>query len=403
MSDSSVLLVEDSDSDALLIKVHLRSDTRFSVTHVDSLADACEALCNDNGINVVILDLNLPDSLGLETFSRLHERFPATPVVILSGHDDEEVAIEAVRLGAQDYVPKGSVDAPLLVRSLLYAMERNGRQLAERRNLMVDRELATARQIQQHLLPSQPPSIDGFDIAAVCQPAAACGGDFFDFIPIAKRVSDSSAESGTTPSGTDAGQAVAWEMLVADVSSHGFAPALIMVGTRRMLRTCVQIHEDIARCLSIANQAVNEDTLDSQFVTMFLCRLDPDCRTLTYSGAGHEAHILHASRDVTTLESSGLPLGLVPDFTYAMGGAVKLGPGDIVFLMTDGAVEAKSPNGEFFGQQRVLDLIHEHRELPAADIVGLLLKAITEFCEPASLMDDVTLLVMKVLDADDAA
>jgi DNA-binding NtrC family response regulator len=93
MFEYNVLLEEDSDSDALLIKVHLRSDTRFLVTHVETLAGACEALGNSSAFHVVILDLNLPDSMGLSTFGSLHDRFPEIPVVILSGQDDEEVAI----------------------------------------------------------------------------------------------------------------------------------------------------------------------------------------------------------------------------------------------------------------------------------------------------------------------
>lgn len=396
MLETRVLLVEDSETDALLIGLHLRGDARFTVTHVDTLSAAYDSLGNAPPTDVVVLDLNLPDSMGLETFSSLHQRFPNTPVVILSGQDDEEVAVDAVRKGAQDYVPKGSVDAPLLVRSLLYAIERNGRHLAERRNLLVDRELATARKIQQHLLPSHPPSIDGFDIAAICEPAEACGGDFFDFIRIERSVTSLPGEPDTPLPEDRADTTVAWDLLVADVSRHGFAPALIMVGARRVLRTCVQMHDDISECLTIANRAIVEDTLDSQFITMFLCRLDPVCRTLTYAGAGHAATVLHADGNTTDLQSSGLPLGLKADTEYEIGGTVALQSGDFVLLMTDGAFEAISPDQTFFGQQRIFDLIHQHRDQPTAKILDLLLQAIRSFCRPVPLKDDVTAVLIKV-------
>ncbi|MDA1054826.1 MAG: SpoIIE family protein phosphatase, partial [Planctomycetota bacterium] len=303
-------------------RAYLRSDGQFFVQVVRTLATACDRLHTGEHVDVVILDLNLSDSNGLETFTSLYRAFPDTPVVILSGQEDEELAVAAVREGAQDYVPKSKAGADTLARSLRYAIERNSRRLAERRNLLWELDLAKAREIQQHLLPKEPPRIDGFDIAGVCQPAEATGGDFFDFIPLA------------------GGK---WELLVADVSSHGFAPALIMVGARRMLRTCAQLHKDIAECLTIVNRAIVEDRLDSQFVTMFFARLDPACRTLTYTAAGHSAYLLNAHGNPTTLESSGLPLGLSPDSAYEIGGTVTLQPDDIVLLMTDGAYEDWHP------------------------------------------------------------
>ena len=375
MPESRVLLVEDSATDALLMGVYLRRDGRFRVARVETLAAACDVLYHGDGADVVVLDLNLPDSMGLETFTALHERFPDTPVVILSGQEDEESAVAAVRRGAQDYVPKAAVDAPLLVRSLRYAMERNAWQLAERRNILIERDLATARAIQQHMLPHEPPRIDGFDIASVYRPADATGGDFFDYIELA---------GGT------------WDVLVADVSSHGFAPSLIMVDTRRVLRTCARLHEDIGECLTIANQAVAEDTLPPQFVTLFYARFDPRAHTLRYATAGHQAWVLNASGGATALTTPGIPLGLMHAWTYEAAASVALEPGGIVLLMTDGAWEAAAPDGEQFTRQRIFDFIHQHRDQSAAEILGLVLEAITDFSRPTAPKDDVTLVLVKV-------
>ncbi len=119
-----VLLVEDNPADARLIQVMLRNASAdFAIQHAKRLSATLKCLCHKE-IDVILLDLRLPDSRGLGTFESVHERAPRVPIVVLSGLDDEDLAIEAVRLGAQDYLIKGQVDRPLLVRALRYAVER---------------------------------------------------------------------------------------------------------------------------------------------------------------------------------------------------------------------------------------------------------------------------------------
>jgi phosphoserine phosphatase RsbU/P len=120
-----VLLVEDNPGDA------------FSIDHVRKLSEAVERL-ERGGIDVVMSDLSLPDSQGMETFEKLHGAAPSVPVIVLSGLDDETLAEETVRRGGQDYLVKGRADTHLLVRSIRYALKRVAaeRELAEERNLL---------------------------------------------------------------------------------------------------------------------------------------------------------------------------------------------------------------------------------------------------------------------------
>jgi DNA-binding NtrC family response regulator len=120
-----VLLIEDDDDDALLIQKALAGAMKvpYVLRHVDGLSRGMECLAG-GGIDVVLLDLGLPDGRGLSTFSVLHKQSPDVPVIVLTGHDDEELAIEAVQKGAQDYLVKGRVDGGLLGRSIRYAIER---------------------------------------------------------------------------------------------------------------------------------------------------------------------------------------------------------------------------------------------------------------------------------------
>jgi DNA-binding NtrC family response regulator len=120
-----VLLIEDNDDDALLIRKSLAGAMRvpYELKQVDGLGRGMECLAGGN-VDVVLLDLGLPDGRGISTFSVLHKHSPDVPVIVLTGHDDEELAIEAVQKGAQDYLVKGKVDGGLLRRSIRYAIER---------------------------------------------------------------------------------------------------------------------------------------------------------------------------------------------------------------------------------------------------------------------------------------
>lgn len=121
-----ILLVEDSIGDARLIEVLLEEEAgaEFAVRHVDRLEAAKEALSAED-FDVVLLDLSLPDSHGLATVEGLRRHSNRVPIVILSGLDDEEVALKAVQAGAQDYLVKGRADGNLIKRAVLYAIERH--------------------------------------------------------------------------------------------------------------------------------------------------------------------------------------------------------------------------------------------------------------------------------------
>jgi DNA-binding response OmpR family regulator len=121
-----LLLVEDNPADARFARIALTGSARskFAITEAATLADALRTL-ESRGFDLVLLDLGLPDSRGLATFSLLHARFRRVPVVVLSALADETTMLDAVRLGAQDYLIKGAFDAALLVRVLRHALERH--------------------------------------------------------------------------------------------------------------------------------------------------------------------------------------------------------------------------------------------------------------------------------------
>ncbi|HEX3012976.1 MAG TPA: response regulator [Methanobacterium sp.] len=120
-----ILLIEDNKEDAVIIREMLKetSNISFELKHVDRLKAGFGSLFNDS-FDVLLLDLNLPDSWGFDTFIRTYDQAPELPIVIMSGFDDEDIAVKAVREGAQDYLIKGQIDGRLLARSISYAIER---------------------------------------------------------------------------------------------------------------------------------------------------------------------------------------------------------------------------------------------------------------------------------------
>jgi len=123
----NVLLIEDDASSAFLVQEVLKETPSavyaFHIEHVERLAAGLERIAR-GGIDMVLLDLGLPDSFGMETLRAVSAQYPRLPVVVLTGEDDDAVGIEAVKSGAQDYLIKGTVSGPLLVRSIAHAVER---------------------------------------------------------------------------------------------------------------------------------------------------------------------------------------------------------------------------------------------------------------------------------------
>jgi signal transduction histidine kinase/DNA-binding NarL/FixJ family response regulator len=141
----AVLLVEDNPGDARLIRTILRepSNDVFQVERVDRLSAGQERL-RAGGIDVVLLDLGLPDSSALDTFRSVHAAAPDVPVVVLSVVSDDALALEAVHEGAQDYLAKGQTDGEVLRRVLRHAIER-GRLLAREHAARAEAEAARQR------------------------------------------------------------------------------------------------------------------------------------------------------------------------------------------------------------------------------------------------------------------
>jgi serine phosphatase RsbU (regulator of sigma subunit) len=254
------------------------------------------------------------------------------------------------------------------------------RMKAEKGLIRKEAELGVAKKIQQGLVPKAAPALTGFDIAGASHCAVETGGDYFDFVSL-----------------FDSCQGIA----IADASGHGLGPALLVTETRAYLRAFALTSEDIGRIVGLVNRRLVDDVGESYFVTLFLARLDPNTRSLVYTSAGHPSgYILDSSGSVRgLLESTGLPLGVLPDADFPVSAEIALQPGDLVLLLTDGVMEARAPDETAFGFQRALDIVRVYRGDTAAQIVSNLYYAIRAFSQYAAQVDDISAVVIKVREA----
>jgi sigma-B regulation protein RsbU (phosphoserine phosphatase) len=369
-----IMLVEDSPTAAELANYWLVDGLRseFVLHRATDLSSALELL-RQRIVDLTILDLNLSDSQGLATFRAIHAQDRRVPIVVLSGDADETLAIEAVRLGAQDYVVKNNGVENPLARPVRFAWERVQRYRAEAALRENNQQLQIARSVQQYLFPDGPPTLPGYDIAYRCEPTDMIGGDYYDFVPL--------------PDGSVG-------LAIADVSGHGTAAALLMVEVRATLRALMGQGLNLGEIMRVTNDLLTPD-LDHNFVTAFFAILQPKARILRYGSAAHPALLIRADGTVHRLEAQTPPLGVHVGVSE-ISDEIKLSNGDLLVLYTDGLVERLNPENELFGLNRMVEVLKCHCHQSAEEIVECVLLAVRAFSGGVPQADDETLVIVKV-------
>jgi phosphoserine phosphatase RsbU/P len=250
------------------------------------------------------------------------------------------------------------------------------------------RDLEIAREIQQWLVPNEPPQVPGVDIAFATRPQNTVAGDYYD------------AFVRATPDA--ATKRPSLMIVVADVAGKSVPAALLMAtfqsGLRALAATPASL-EQIVTGLDLYARAHSQD--GRRFTTAFLAELDSETWTMRYVNAGHNDPMLRrASGQIERLSTGGPPFGL-PLFTdsevaYASG-SVQLQPGDLLFIFTDGVAEAVNEKGEEFGEARIIPAIASLPTGTAAAILNRVMGEVNAFVGFARQHDDITAFVLRVL------
>jgi serine phosphatase RsbU (regulator of sigma subunit)/HPt (histidine-containing phosphotransfer) domain-containing protein len=373
------LVIEDSECDYLLLRRQLqKGGYDVSSQRVQDAAALTTALTHEHW-DVVFSDHNMPTFNSTEALKIIKATQANLPFIIVSGSIGEDVAVAAMKAGAQDYLIKGHLArlVAAVERELQEAKDRQARHDAEFALLAQKEDLRIAREIQEHLFPAAAPILQGFDIAGATCPAEATGGDYYDFIHSPRE-----------------------EMFVVigDVSGHGLGPALLMADVRAYLRAFATDHTRIPDVLDHTNRLLRDDLGDDRFITMLFAGLNPSTCRLHFINAGHPpGYVLDRNGVVKTELTPCVPaLGLDPDVIFPEAVEVPLVPSDLIVFLTDGVIEAADPSGEEFGIARVLDLVRRERYKSASGIISILFDAVRDFTGASSLQDDLSAVIIKV-------
>jgi len=249
----------------------------------------------------------------------------------------------------------------------------NARLLEEERGKQkIEEELNVARQIQQSLYPRSLPSVGWFMARGSSVASLQVGGDYFDVL----NVNDD-----------------CWAVAVADVSGKGVSSALLACYLQGALSAVSHSAHTIEQTMELINRFLIERTEVEKYATVFYCTLRQDGR-LRYVNAGHCAPlVISPDGRIWPLETTGVPIGLVPGARFAAADTVLI-PGDRVVIYSDGVSEARGPEGEFYGVERLREVIAMNAAATWDTIHDAILDDVRAFTQDTPQADDITLVVL---------
>jgi phosphoserine phosphatase RsbU/P len=244
-------------------------------------------------------------------------------------------------------------------------------------------EQEIAKQTQARLFPQMPPPLKTLDCRGVCLQAREVGGDYYDFLDLGRE---------------------RLGLVIGDVSGKGTAAALLMANLQAHLRNLCATYwsrpytpfalDQPARFLQTVNRLFHENTANNAYATLFFAEYDDDTQQLRYANCGHpSALLLRNDSRVERLDATCTVLGLSTGWECAVGER-RLLPGDALALYTDGVTESFNDAGEEFGEQRLIEALRQHRELPPQALLASLAEEVRQF-SPHEQRDDITLVVAK--------
>ncbi|MAG58331.1 MAG: hypothetical protein CMJ83_18750 [Planctomycetes bacterium] len=243
------------------------------------------------------------------------------------------------------------------------------RAIAEGKLRNIDRELASAVDVQRRLIPQELPEVPGLELFSEYVPSRRVGGDAFDLILL--------------PNGR-------LLVMIADVAGKGYPAALTMAAVTSTLRALVAAGRSPQKIVPELNSVLCHSSVDGRFVTMFIAEIDPRSGALSFVNAGHNRPmIVNREGEVRELAAGGPVVGAVEGLSWKSG-KDRLAPRELLFTFTDGLTELRAPDGEQFGEERVADVLRRTTDDFAGAVVGAMLDAVDDYLDGGSVGDDLT-------------
>jgi phosphoserine phosphatase len=242
-------------------------------------------------------------------------------------------------------------------------------------------EVEVARAIQRSTLPTQMPTVPGYDLYGHFQPATYAGGDMFDAVKL--------------PMGVF--------LLLGDATGHGFGPALSAMEMQGMLRVAFRLGASLDDAFRHVNNQLAEDLPEDRFITAFMASLDAGTHRVRYHCAGQGPLLLYRAGDgrCEWIEPTTFPVGVMELAEVSPAATLEMEEGDILALISDGLYERTDARNAEFGRDRVAEVVRSGQHLPMAALCRGLLAAADTFAGGIAAADDVTLILVRRLPGGD--
>ncbi len=389
-----LLVVDDNEMNRDLLSRRLRKKGH-QVQVAEGGVEALEMIQSE-AFDLVLLDIMMPGMDGFEVLEKIREKHGPSelPVIMATAKTESEDIVAALKIGANDYVIK-PFDFPVVLARVhtQLALKKNRDALAQAHRRM-KRDLEAAAAIQQTLLPAEKPEIPGARCAWRYVPCDELAGDTLNVIPL---------DDKTTG------------LFVLDVSGHGVPSSLLSVTLSRLMSGARDTSSmlwkrepgsgeiRVASPLEVADELSRQFPCDDethQYFTLVYGTLDSDSRILTYVSAGHPPLIqLRRGSDPVFHRSTGLPIALVPDDltpSAIQQAEVSLDPGDRLYLFSDGIPEARSSDGEQYGEARTADALQSCMDRGLVESIDFLLGEVWDWGGSKGPDDDVSILAIEI-------
>lgn len=364
------VLLADDRPDVLEALRLLLKGAGYTTEAVDSPAGLLRAV-ETREYDLILMDLNYTRDTtsgaeGLDLLDHFHSVSLPTPVIVMTAWGSIDLAVEAMRRGACDFIQKPWDNARVLA-----TLEKQARAAADRRaaERIIRNELEIALEVQQNLFPHHAREYGSVAYAGRCVPARAVGGDYYDFFDL-----------GDETLG----------LALADVSGKGTTAALLLANLQGSFRTQIDSGAQSLRALLRGvNRTFFESTPAAQFATAFFARYDGRARRLEYVNCGHlPPALMRCSGGIERLEPSATILGAFRTWDCEEH-SVAMRPGDTLVIFSDGITESANGEGEEFGEARVLTIARQCRDARPADLVEALIGEALRF-SPREQFDDIS-------------
>jgi sigma-B regulation protein RsbU (phosphoserine phosphatase) len=372
-----VLIVDDQPDVLEALRLLLKGEG-YEAETATTPAEAL-SLLGPARFDVLVMDLNYARDTtsgqeGLSLLKSVRAIDDIVPVVVLTGWATLDLVVESLRGGVSDFIQKPWDNARLL--SVLGTQAARSRRMREdsRRQIETAHQMEEAREIQRCFVPQRIPRIPGCRVAVAWRPSGALSGDYYDVLQFGEQ---------------------RFGLCIADVVGKGLPAALLMSSIQARVRSLAHGALPPTELCEKLNDYMCLTITENKFITLFYALLDARKKTLRYVNAGHNSPILvHRNGTHTRLTEGGGVLGVRPEWRYEEG-EIALRSGDLLLCFTDGISEAWDPNGEEFGEQRLIEMMLNNLETDPEELQSAIMASVTQFCA-APPQDDATLIAIGI-------